>query len=286
MNRIWCNGRWLAEAEFAAGAGERGLLLGLGLFETLLAVDGDPVFVDRHEKRLRSACGRLGWEWPLAGHELGPVMSELLAANGLTAGQARIRLSVSGGSGPLNDISPGPDRMVWIRASRVGESAPTAVVDLSPWRRNEQSPLAGLKCFSYAENLLALDDARRKGFTETIFLNGRDELCEAATANLFWVKDGAAFTPPLRAGCLPGVTREVVMECAAAVGISCRERNAGLEALTTADEIFLTSSTRGVTSVSTFQSRNFLDGRVTRVLREAWIGEIHRKSDGRPHVLH
>ena len=278
MNGIWCNGRWLAVAEFAAAAGDRGLLHGLGLFETLLAVDGRAVFVERHAERLLAACGRLGWEFPMGLHELAGVMSELLAANGLMAGHARIRLSVSGGGGSLNDITAGRDRVVWMSASRVNETTPTALVDLSPWRRNEHSPLAGLKCFSYAENLLALDEARRRGFTETIFLNTSGNLCEAATANLFWVKDGAVFTPPLRSGCLPGVTREVVLECAKQVGLSAGERDAGMEELTVADEIFLTSSTRGVVGVTRFQTRDFSTGRITQVLREAWLGEVHRKS--------
>ncbi len=268
MNHIWCNGQWLNGPSPVVSATDRGLLHGFGLFETILAVNGMPVRLDRHLDRMRNGCVRLGWSCGFP-TDLGEIMAELLTRNGLATGHARIRLSLSGGSGPLDDTTPGPDRQLWMHAAAVTQSPPELTVNISRWLKNEHSPLAGLKCFSYAENLLALADARRKGFDETLVFNHGGHLCEAATANVFWAKAGRLFTPPLSSGCLPGITRARVVEMAASLGISCGECEGIMEDVTVADEIFLTSSIRGITGVSRLESIDFPPGPLTRILRES-----------------
>ena len=246
---------------------DRGAIHGLGLFETMLAFDGVLVFADRHLARLRKGHEALGWPVDLPGfHE---IATELLAKNHLTKGRARIRLTVTAGSGPIHDLTPGDDRLVWMTAVPALVPPESLTARLSRWPRNEHSPLAGLKCASYSENLIALDQARRKGFDETIFLNTVGHLCEAATANLFLVKDGMLQTPSLDSGCLPGITREVVLELAAETGIPCEVGALTLEQLQSADEVFLTSSTIGVVSLSRIGDRVMTPGPVTRRLREA-----------------
>lgn len=246
---------------------DRGMLHGLGLFETLLAIDGVPVFADRHLARLQLACSRLGW--PLSIPDFHGTAIELLARNDLTAGRARIRLAVTAGSGPINDLTPGSDRLVWMTALPAAQPPASLTACLSPWPRNERSPLAGLKCASYAENLIALDHARRQSFDEVIFPNTAGHLCEAATANLFVVMGSALFTPPLVSGCLPGITREVVIELVKDLGIPCEERDLLPGELQRAEEVFLTSSIRGLTRLSRFEDHPYAEGRTTQVLRQA-----------------
>ena len=254
---------------------DRGTLHGLGLFETLLAIDGVPVFTDRHLARLHQACARLGW--PLTLPDFHETATELLARNDLTAGRAKIRLAVTAGSGSIHDLTPGGDRLVWMTVLPVGEPSDSLTACLSPWPRNERSPLAGMKCASYAENLVALDHARRQGFDETIFTNTVGHLCEAATANLFLVNDGTLITPPLASGCLPGITREVVIELAEVLGMPCEERDLLPRELQCADEVFLTSSIRGVTRLSRIDDRLYSDGRTTQIVshsfQEAILGQ-------------
>jgi branched-subunit amino acid aminotransferase/4-amino-4-deoxychorismate lyase len=134
-----------------------------------------------------------------------------------------------------------------------------------------------LKCASYAGNLVALQQAARLGFEETLFLNTAGQLCEAATANVFLVKNGGLFTPSLASGCLPGITRGVVMELAEQQGIPCAEGAFFLADLQAADELFLTSSMRGVMGVARFEERFLPTGPVTRLLGEAWQAAIRRK---------
>jgi branched-chain amino acid aminotransferase len=254
MTRLWCNGQWLAPQDFPASPTDRGSILGLGLFETVLCIDGRAVFAGRHLARLRKSCERLGWSPALP--DLRETAEELLVHNDLATGRARIRLAVTAGSGPIDELAQGGDYVVWMTAAWIGQdvSAPVTA-NLAPWKRNEHSPLAGLKCASYAENLMALDHARQLGFQQTLFLNTSGHLCEAATANLFLVKNGTLLTPPLSSGCLPGVTRKVVIELAGSLGIPCEERDLTEEAFQAADAAFITSSIQGVVGICRFEGR-------------------------------
>ena len=253
------------------------MLHGLGLFETLLALDGAPIFADRHLARLQQTCTRLGW--PLSLPDFRETAAELLVRNNLTTGRAKIRLTVTAGSGSLHDLTPGSDRLIWMTAFPASDSSASLTACLSPWPRNERSAVAGMKCASYAENLIALDQARRQGFDETIFTNTAGHLCEAATANLFIVLDGTLLTPPLASGCLPGITREVVIELAMEAGIPCHERNLSPAELQQAEEVFLTSSVRGVVPLSSFEDYRYTAGRITQVLQQALQAAIKRPKD-------
>lgn len=276
MTHVWCNGHWLDPLDFPGSATDRGLTVGLGLFETILGLDGKPVFAERHLVRLQDGCGRLGWqpEWP----DLLGIMGELIAHNELGAGRSRIRLALTAGSGVSHDLSLGADHVMWMTAAPVAEPPVSTTADLSPWRRNDRSPLAGLKCASYAENLVALSHAGRLGFEETLFLNTAGHLCEAATSNVFVATNGQLHTPPLSSGCLPGITRAVVIELAEKLGIPCHEQDLPEDALHAADEIFLTSSIRGVMGVSRFGERSLPAGPLTTRLREAWHAATRGKS--------
>jgi branched-subunit amino acid aminotransferase/4-amino-4-deoxychorismate lyase len=275
MTQLWCNGQWLDAGDFPASPADRGVTLGLGLFETLLALDGEPVFAERHLARLLDGCGRLGWRPDLP--DLRPVMEELLRLNHLGRTRSRIRLAISGGSGALRDLALGADHLVWMTASPAAVAPRAMSAHLSPWVRNERSPLAGLKCASYAENLIALQHAARLGFEECLFLNTAGHLCEAATANVFLVANGTLLTPSPACGCLPGITRGVVIELANQLGIPCEEGTLGVADLLAADALFLTSATRGLIDVARVGDRPFPAGPVSHVLREAWDAATRRK---------
>jgi branched-chain amino acid aminotransferase len=272
MTALWCNGRWLDPLDFPASPMDRGITLGLGLFETMLALDGTPVFLDRHLARLRDGCTRLGWSTSF--QELPEIANELLVRNQLTTGRARIRLAITAGAGPLDQLASGSDFLLWMIALPVGETPQDIAVNIAPWPRNERSPLVGLKCASYAENLLALDHARRAGFQETLFLNIAGHLCEAATANLFLVKNHALLTPPLESGCLPGIARDVVLDLARRCGIETRTETLLPDDLDAADEVFLTSSINGLVSVLQVGRNAHPAGPITPRLREMWDAEI------------
>jgi branched-subunit amino acid aminotransferase/4-amino-4-deoxychorismate lyase len=278
MTQLWCNGQWIDAFDPGIPPTDRVLTHGLGLFETILAVDGAPVFVERHIQRLERSCRRLGWSVEIPAP--GEIMAELLARSHLARGRARIRLTITGGSGTVHDLTPGGDRIIRMTALPAPDPPANCAVNLSPWLRNERSPLAGLKCASYAENLVALDHARRQGYEETVFLNTAGHVCEAATANVFLVNSGALLTASVESGCLPGITRGVVIELAKSLGIACSEGDLTPADLASADEIFLTSSIRGLMGVSRFGPRILPPGKITTMLREAWREAVLRDRTG------
>ena len=121
-----------------------------------------------------------------------------------------------------------------------------------PWTRNEGGALAGLKTISYAENVRALAYVEEHGAHEAIFPNTQGNLCEATGSNVFLVLDGACCTPPLSAGCLNGVTRQLLLEIAPTRSASrsrsatCRSTRCGR-----ADEAFVSSTVREVQPIAT-----------------------------------
>lgn len=276
MNPLWQNGHWLSPQAFHPAPTDRGHLHGLALFETFLALDGLPVFLPEHLARLQKSCDLLGWPFP--DDDFPEIVRELLIRNHLTEGPARCRLTFTAGSGPLDHLHAGADRCLWMSAQALGKSPDTLSACLAPWPRNEHSPLAGLKSASYAENALALDHARRHGFDQAVFLNTAGKVCEAATANLFVVKNGILHTPPLTAGCLPGITRQKVLDLARDSSISCHEADLDAEDLHEADELFLTSSLHGISPIRRFGDKILETGPVTRQIQQIYQEAVSRDS--------
>ncbi len=246
---IWCNGEYL-DGPLAVSPGDRGLTHGLGIFETLLALGGRPVVLEMHLERMRAGAERLGWETGALGTvRMEEAIRGLLQRRELCAGRARVRIALSAGEGDLRDLRQGPHSLLWITAAAAPPPPESLAMITAPFPRNEASPLAGIKCASYAENLAALDLARRRGADEALFYNTKGELCEGTTSNVFLVKAGRVLTPPLSSGCLPGTMRARVLARCRELGIPAAEEVLAAADLAAADEVFATSATRGVVAV-------------------------------------
>jgi branched-chain amino acid aminotransferase len=239
---IWLNGTLVDPSDAHISPFDHGITVGDGVFETLKVVQSTPFAMRRHLDRLERSAAGLGL--PAPDRELvRKAAAEVIAANGVVEG--RLRITVTGGPGPLG--------------SNRGQAEPTllvAVADLPPathgtkvvsveWTRNERSALAGLKTTSYAENVIALARATEAGASEALFANTAGNLCEGTGSNIFVGLGGRLVTPPLSAGPLAGITRELVLEVTDAV-----EEDLTLDDLRRADEAFLTSSTRDVQGIA------------------------------------
>ena len=134
-----------------------------------------------------------------------------------------------------------------------------------PWPRNERGALAGLKTTSYAENVVALAEAKRKGATEAIFANLAGHLCEGTGSNVFYVVDGELRTPSLASGCLAGVTRALLLEWFGGV-----EVDEPIGVVEKASEVFLASTTRDVQAVVRWDERELEPGPVTADALATW----------------
>jgi branched-chain amino acid aminotransferase len=124
-----------------------------------------------------------------------------------------------------------------------------------PWTRNERSAIAGAKSTSYAENVVALAAAHRAGAHEALLPNTVGNLCEGTGSNVVVERDGELLTPPLSAGALAGITRELLLEWAKDDDLPLREADVPISELPLLDGLLLTSSTRDVQPVAELDGR-------------------------------
>jgi branched-chain amino acid aminotransferase/4-amino-4-deoxychorismate lyase len=238
---------------------DRGLLLGDGLFETMLAVDGDLPHLAAHLDRMAAGCAVLNL--PFEREEAERVAREATPAEGRFA----IRLTLTAGSGGRGLARPAaPVLGLFAKAAPSAPVTTPAALIVATTRRNEGSPVSRLKSLSYLDNVLARAEAKAAGADEAVMLNNRGEVACAAAANLFWIKDGRLFTPRLDCGVLPGVTRARLL-----ARHQVEEVAAGIEALETAEAIFLTNSLIGVREVSKLGGKDFAPHSLVEGLRSA-----------------
>ena len=278
MTMIWLNGSLVDEREARVSPFDHGLLVGDGVFETLRVYDGVPFAWRRHAERLTHSAGGLGLALPDLS-ELRDAGDAVLHANDLR--DARLRITVTGGPSPLGSERGNGGSTVIIAAGALKPWPLTERVVTVPWSRNEHSATAGLKTISYAENVRALAVAHEAGAGEAIFCNTRGELCEATGSNLFVVDGGGVRTPPGDSGCLLGVTRALVLELCAGLGLAAEEMALAPDALHRAGEAFLTSSTREVQGIAQVDEHTFTaaPGPITRQLAAAFTDLVARNTD-------
>lgn len=226
---------------------DHGLLVGDGVFETMRVYRGVPFAWSRHLKRLERSAAGLGLALPSGAH-LREQADAVVRANALS--EARLRITITGGPAPLGSERAAVAPTVVIAASALTPWPPTADVVTVRWPRNERGATAGLKTISYADNVRALAYAHERGASEAIFANTRGELCEATGSNVFVVRAGTLTTPPADSGCLLGVTRALVLELARDLGVASVEAALPMDALVSADEAFLSSTTREIQAIA------------------------------------
>lgn len=238
---------------------DHGLTVGDGVFETMKVVEGEPMALSRHLRRLEKSCLVLGLPEPDVS-AIRSGISDVIAAGGDASRLGRLRVTCTAGDGPLASDRGGSTGTVVVALSPMQPwpAATSAVV--VPWVRNERSAVVGAKTTSYAENVVALQWAHDRGFSEGLFANTVGALCEGTGTNVFVVRGKEVLTPPLASGCLAGITRELLLEWELA-----READVSLSDLDSCDEVFVTSSTRDVHPVLTLGDRTWSEvGPVTR----------------------
>ncbi|HEY5821117.1 MAG TPA: aminodeoxychorismate lyase [Propionibacteriaceae bacterium] len=254
---IWANGRLFGDPDDAViSVRDHGLVVGDGVFEALKVTAAGPFAVQRHLNRLTRSAAAMGL--PAPDHAL--VRTGIAAAlEGRAFTHGKIRITYTGGPGPLgSQPAYGPTTLV-VAAEPVAPPSPTGTLVTAPWRRNEHGALTGVKSTSYAENVLGLAYAIERGASESIFLNTAGDVCEGTGTNVFCVYGSEVVTPPLSAGALAGITRELLLEWADIV-----ERDVTPAEALAADEVFVTSSLRDVQPVTRWDDTDFpADGPMT-----------------------
>ena len=246
---IFLNGQFVPEEQAVVSVLDRGFLYGDGLFETFLVAGGQPFCWEQHVERLQRGADLLKLRLPFASAELRRFAGQLIAKNQMP--ESFLRLTLSRGVGPRG-YSP------------KGANAPTLAMSLHPapkidmenpprWRVVTSSmrlmpgdQLAALKHCNKLPQILARAEADAAGADEALLLTPGGEVVEATSSNLFWIERGAVQTPPLASGILPGVTRAVVFEICAGLGLSVDEAAIASGNLRRMEGVFLSVSTFGI----------------------------------------
>jgi branched-chain amino acid aminotransferase len=239
--------------------GQIGLLSGWGVFSTIRIFDGVMFEWPRHWQRMKRDAERMRVPFPDQPEFLEAGLEKLIEAN--HAYNATMRVAVVRNQGGLWE-GPGVTRAYDVVAftANLAHWPERVKLDVAANARFAANEFAGTKYLSWAENLTRYERAHEQGFDEVILLNERSEVAECTSANIFIAEGNRVWTPPISAGCLPGVTRAVLLEDIRVPGIEVTERKLTLDQLAKADEIFITSTTRALLPVAHVEGINIRGG--------------------------
>ena len=247
----WLDGRVVPREEARVSVDDFAVRYGAACFETMLARNGAVFRLDAHLDRLLQGLRGMGVAPPEA-HELAAAVEAALAANWLL--DASVRLTVTAGHGHAPDLAVAAMPSVVVTVDELPPAPRARALRVASTRVDEGRPLAFAKTAQFLPYLLARAEARAAGADDALLLNHAGHVVEAATANIFVLLDGRLVTPPLSDGPLPGITRDVVIEVAAGLGIPGAERSLTVAELADAGAILLTSSVAGVVAAASLDA--------------------------------
>ncbi len=282
---VFLNGRIVPAAEARVSVFDAGFSHAAGLFETMRAYRGRVLRLERHLDRLLASAAALAMPVPVHARGLEQAVYQVLAAN--ERPDARLRLTVTPGNVPRPGEPPPTEAAptVLVSAGPVQPPPPELYrhgmrVCLCPYRQGRHDALAGHKTLAYLPRLLAMKHAAERKCHEALWFNTENQLAEASVANVFVVRDGVLRTPPLDTPVLPGVTRQIVLELAAAEGLAAVEEAIDIHGLLAGAEVFLTGSVLEIMPVTAIERHVVGDGvpgPVTTRLRERYAELVRRE---------
>jgi branched-chain amino acid aminotransferase len=272
------NGRITPERDAVISVFDHGFLYGEGIYETMRTYHGRLFLYERHMRRLRNSARMIELGVPFTDQHLATQIAETIAASGLT-GETYVRVLVTRGIGDLTydpGATPVPSVVIIVKPhvdppADVYEKGVSAVIcDIVRNHPGTVNPM--IKSNNLMNSALAMQEALKRGGFEGIMRNYKGELTECTTSNLFIVRNGAAVTPPLDAGLLPGITREFLFDVGKEVGIDVLEQPLRDADLFGADEAFLTSTTREVVPIVTVDDKAIGSGKPGPVTKKLLDG--------------
>lgn len=279
-SRIYVNGTITAPAEAVLPVLDRGVLYGDSVYEVLWWHAAAPIQLNDHLDRLERSAASLYLPVPFSRADLVKAMVQTVAAAGVTkSDEAYLRLVVTRGVGPIElaiDRAENASLIVIVKSATRPDAATFArglsVALVERLRTAKESLDPGAKTGNYMNNVLALHEARLAGADDALLLNAAGNVTEASTANVYLIKAGALATPALAAGLLEGTTRQRLLALCTDLGIPASECVVTPDDVRSADEVFLSSSVRGMMPVTRVDETRISDGPgpVTLRLRTAF----------------
>ena len=270
---VWIDGRVYSREEARISAFDHGFLYGDSIYETIRTARGVPLLLERHLDRLRRSAAVL--ELRLDRDDAAYREAIFAALSAVDLPEAAIRVVVTRGVGDLGyerHLCGAPTTLVYVRPMpsirdpKRRKGVQVSIVDI---RRNDSSAVSpAAKTSNLLNNILGSFQAQNKGAEEGIMLNRDGYVAEGTMSNLFVVRRGRVQTPPLDVGILPGITRGFVLELAQEAGLAVKEARFRPDQLVSADEAFLTGTTKGILPVIRVDGQAIGDGRPGPITRQ------------------
>ena len=273
---VFHNDQLLPIEKVRLSPGQAGLINGWGLFTTLRIVRGEAFAFERHWRRLEKDAAIIRLPMPYAGPRVRVQLQEVIRANNVTGGCARVYL-VYNQVGFWCSDEPQPTVDLIIYTAPLPEYREPVRLTVREHGRHAASALTGVKTVSWLNNVWSVAEAQKEGFDEVVMLNERGEVAECTAANIYIVKGDLILTPPLSSGCLEGVTRGILFEIAGEAGAAVKEQALRLEDFYEADEVFVSSTNRNVIGVGEIAGRSIANapGPVTLRLNEVFTSYVN-----------
>lgn len=271
--QIYINGKYYDKENAKISVYDHGLLYGDGVFEGLRSYHGKVFRLEQHLDRLWASAKAILLTIPMTKPDMAKAVIDTLAKNGIKDGY--VRLVITRGAGTLGlDPNRCSDPQIIIIADHIAlypkelyENG-LEIVTASTIRNHPQALSARIKSLNYLNNIMAKIEGLQAGCQEALMLNHLGHVAECTADNIFLVKGGQLFTPPLDAGILEGITRDAIIDLAKEAKIVVREETLTRHDAYTADEVFLTGSGAEVIPVVKIDARIIGDGKPGPVTKE------------------
>jgi branched-chain amino acid aminotransferase len=264
--KIYIDGKFYSEANAKISVFDHGLLYGDGIFEGIRFYNGRVFRLEEHLHRLWDSARSICLEIPMTMREMTEAVLETIRQNHLRDGYIRLLVTRGIGNLGLNPTQCESPSVIIIAATialyhedfyRKG----LTIVTCATRRSNPASLNPAVKSLNYLNNVMARVEANLAGADEALMLNDAGNVAECTADNVFIAKHGQIFTPPVAAGALRGITRAVVFEIAAELGVKVRETDITRHDVFVADECFLTGTAAEIVPVVKADGRSIGNGK-------------------------
>jgi len=263
--KIYLNGKLVPEREAKVSVFDHGLLYGDGVFEGIRSYNGRVFMLDEHVERLFRSAKAIDLKIPLSPAQMARAVVRTCRENRVLNGYIRLVVTRGVGTLGLNPYTCAKPQVIIIAGTiqlypKKLYDEGLSIVTVGTIRNHTESINPQIKSLNYLNNVLAKIEAQQAGAGEGLMLNEQGYVAECTGDNIFTVKNGALFTPPISSGALAGVTRAAVFEMASELGIAITEPEMTRYDIYTADECFLTGTAAEVIPVVRLDSRTIGDG--------------------------
>ena len=256
---IYANGKYTSQKKLTFDISDRGLLLGDGVFDTMLYQNNELTYYNDHYKRLKTAAKLLSFNFNLTNEQLKNIITNLIKKNNFQNKQIAIRTNITRGVSKRGlDFDKSHKVGIYIKLNLIPKSLfmKSIKLGIANIRRNSTSPISQNKTLNYLDNVIEKNRAAKNGYEDAIFLNINEKVSCTTTSNIFYVQKNKIYTPPLKDGVLNGVMREQFLKKKIAT-----TQTTSLNNLLKSDYIFLTNSIFGIRPVKTISgSRKTFEG--------------------------